>query len=80
MELLTQLDSFRNTEHFAKFGFSQGGNHYEWIKQAERLSRSKNQKAAAKAKHLYSLGVAYVISKGKETEHTIKLRRKIKSL
>ena len=66
-DLLCELDDFRLSENFVKYGFSSGGKYNEWIQKAKSLSQTSIKKEKRKANILVLIAYAYVTSRGKDT-------------
>lgn len=70
--LYKELLQFKSNADFKKYGFSSGGPYYSWLKRVEKLKNHSDSKKLLKkgfvAGELETLGLEYVISKGKETE------------
>lgn len=72
--LYNELLSFKNKADFREFGFGTGGPYNKWLKNVENLKNNPDSKLLLKKGLLFGdleqLGIAYVNSKGKETDFT----------
>lgn len=73
--LYQELKSFKDDNDFKKYGFATGGPYHIWLKKVQSLMKNPNSKLLIKkgfvVGELETLGLEYVISKGRETEVTI---------
>ena len=81
LEFLNELDGFRMSESFALYGFGQGGPHLQWL---NRLRDAKSRVSPGVGRlgfgMLEELGMAYVASRGQETERTQHFRKEIEAV
>lgn len=72
--LYGELSEFKNDADFKKFGFGKGGKYSEWLEKVREFKQNPDSKLLLKKGvligELEQLGMAYVSSKGKETEVT----------
>lgn len=72
--LYGELNGFKNDEDFKKLGFGKGGKYSEWLEKIREFQQNPDSKLLLKKGvligELEQLGMAYVNSKGKETEVT----------
>jgi len=72
--LYSELLEFKDKSNFKKYGFSQGGSYHVWLSKVKNLKENPDSKLLIQkgivAGYLEQLGLAYVGSKGKETEVT----------
>lgn len=72
--LYNELLTFKDKPGFKDFGFGQGGPYHSWISRARELEANPNSRLLISkgivVGELTSLGLAYVGSEGKETNHT----------
>lgn len=72
--LYIALISFKNKEDFKNYGFGVGGPYYKWLNSVEDIKSNPDSKLLLRKGvligELEQLGLAYVNSKGKETEVT----------
>ena len=72
--LYSELLEFKDKSDFKANGFSQGGQYHEWLIKVKGLKNNPDSKLLLQkgvvAGELEQLGLAYVSSKGKETEVT----------
>jgi hypothetical protein len=72
--LYGKLSEFKNDADFKKLGFGKGGKYSEWIEKVREFKQNPDSKLLLKKGvligELEQLGMAYVSSKGKETEVT----------
>ena len=72
--LYGELNGFKNDADFKKFGFGKGGKYSEWLEKVREFKKNPDSKLLLKKGvligELEQLGMAYVSSKGKETEVT----------
>ena len=72
--LYGELNGFKNEADFKKFGFGKGGKYSEWLEKVREFKQNPDSKLLLKKGvligELEQLGMAYVSSKGKETEVT----------
>tara|TARA_R110001592_G_scaffold58212_4_gene176602 strand:+ start:327 stop:1067 length:741 start_codon:yes stop_codon:yes gene_type:complete len=72
--LYGELSQFKNDADFKKFGFGKGGKYSEWLDKVRKFKQNPDSKLLLKKGvligELEQLGIAYVGSKGKETEVT----------
>lgn len=72
--LYGELLEFKNKSNFKKYGFGQGGLYHSWLTKVKNLKENPDSKLLIQkgvvAGYLEQLGLAYVDSKGKETEVT----------
>ena len=77
--LYTELLNFKDKNDFQIFGFGEGGPYNSWLKSVEELKNNTDSKILLKKgvliEELEQLGLAYVVSKGKETEVTKNFNR-----
>ena len=72
--LYSELLEFKEKSDFKNYGFGQGGPYHEWLTKVKDLKENPDSKLLLQksvvAGELEQLGLAYVSSKGKETEVT----------
>lgn len=72
--LYQELLDFKDKADFKQYGFGEGGPYNKWLKKVEELKNSPDSKLLLQKGvligELEQLGLAYVSSKGKETEVT----------
>jgi hypothetical protein len=72
--LYGELSGFKNDADFKKFGFGKGGKYSEWLEKVREFKKNPDSKLLLRKGvligELEQLGMAYVGSKGKETEVT----------
>ena len=72
--LYYELRSFKYKTDFKKFGFGAGGPYNKWLRNVEKLKNNPDSKLLLKKGVLFGeleqLGLAYVSSRGKETDFT----------
>ena len=72
--LYGELSGFKNDADLKKFGFGKGGKYSEWLEKVREFKQNPDSKLLLKKGvligELEQLGMAYVGSKGKETEVT----------
>ncbi|MFT6128283.1 MAG: hypothetical protein ACJAVA_002784 [Flavobacteriaceae bacterium] len=72
--LYSELLEFKDKSDFKKYGFGQGGQYHKWLTKVKDLKENPDSKLLLQKKvvagELEQLGLAYVSSKGKETEVT----------
>ncbi|RMB57990.1 hypothetical protein EAX61_10225 [Dokdonia sinensis] len=72
--LYGELSEFKNDADFKKIGFGKGGKYSEWLEKVREIKQNPESKLLLKKGvligELEQLGMAYVSSKGKETEVT----------
>ncbi len=72
--LYSELLEFKDKSNFKKYGFGQGGPYHVWLTKVKNLKENPDSKLLIQkdvvAGYLEQLGLAYVGSKGKETEVT----------
>jgi hypothetical protein len=75
--LYEELISFKNKSDFRKFGFAVGGPYNEWLLRVQKIKNNPDSKLLLQKGivigDLEQLGLAYVSSKGKETDVTTTL-------
>jgi len=73
-ELYNELNEFKNSSDFIKYGFGDGGKNKDWLEKVRELKNNPDSKLLIKkgilVSELEQLGMAYASSKGKETEVT----------
>ncbi len=74
IDLLKELDQFREGKNFKRFGFAYGGDNNEWIKNVEKISRSTDNHTHECASLLANIGYKYAISKGIDNDSIKELR------
>lgn len=75
IDLLKELDEFREGKNFKRFGFAIGGNNNWWIKKVEKLSLSKDNCTHETYSLLANIGYKYAISKGVDNDSIKELRQ-----
>jgi len=72
--LYNELNEFKNTANFKKYGFGEGGKNKTWLEKVRELKNNPDSKLLIKKGiligELEQLGMAYATSNGKETEVT----------
>ena len=72
--LYQELLDFKDADDFKQYGFGEGGPYNRWLKKVEELKNNPDSKLLLQKDvligELEQLGLAYVSSKGKETEVT----------
>jgi hypothetical protein len=72
--LYNELNEFKNTADFKKYGFGEGGKNRDWLEKIRELKDNPDSKLLIKKGiligELEQLGMAYASSNGKETEVT----------
>jgi hypothetical protein len=76
---LSELMALKGKQTFIRFGFGQGGPHHEWLVevQAEHDAKRFGQRERIAVGDLFSLGLEYVKTRGKENDYTRFARREI---
>lgn len=73
--LYGELLEFKGNNKFKQYGFAIGGPYNHWLKKVQNLKNNPNSKLLIKrgfvVGELETLGLAYVSSKGRETDITI---------
>ncbi len=79
LQLLAELDSFRQSASFAQYGFAEGGPHHVWLDRLEAARQQDGISFATKVSlgELMSLGQEYRSSSGRETADTAWFRRRV---
>jgi len=73
-ELYNELNRFKNSSDFKKYGFGEGGKNKSWLEKVREFKNNPDSKLLIKKGiligELEQLGMAYATSNGKETEVT----------
>lgn len=73
-EYYNELNEFKNSSDFQKYGFGEGGKNRDWLEKVRELKSNPDSKLLIKKgvliDELEQLGIAYASSNGKETEVT----------
>jgi len=73
-ELYNELNGFKNSPDFKKYGFGDGGKNKAWLEKVRELKNNPDSKLLIKkgilVSELEQLGMAYASSKGTETDVT----------
>lgn len=73
--LYLEMKNFKNSSDFKKYGFAKSGPYSSWLIRAKNLKNHPDANSLLRkgfvAGELEALGLAYVSSKGRETETTI---------
>ena len=79
IKLLAELDRFRKTDSFARYGFATGGPHHQWLErvQAARQRSDLDFNTRVSLGELATLGQEYRKSKGAENGNTRWFRRRV---
>jgi hypothetical protein len=81
LKFLNELDGFKMSESFALYGFGQGGPHLQWL---NRLRDAKSRVSPGVGRlgfgMLEELGMAYVASRGQETDKTKHFRSELEAV